>query len=127
MCYNGEALSSAQMQQTIACALRPTTSSGGAGLHPSQLQLAIRHWGGASSLTKDEINKRCREILAPNRIGLVLYPIPIQPDKKNPKKTDLSQVKTFLADLADYDKALNPGDPPGRPGQPLHVPRKPLP
>jgi hypothetical protein len=125
MCYNGAALSEGDMKKTVATALRATTSNGGAGLHPSQLQLAVRHWGGTSSLTKSDIIKRCNEILQPNRIGLVLYPIPIKPDKKNPNKTDLSAVKTFIADLAEYDKALNPKDPRGRAGQPLQVPRKP--
>jgi hypothetical protein len=119
MCYNGEPTSHKDLKSSIAVALAPASNKGG-GIHPSQLQMAIRHWGAQSSLALAEILQRAQETLAPNRVGLVLYPFPF--DASTTRDNRISAMKAFLEKLLRIDAALNPGLP-RRPGQPLQVPK----
>jgi hypothetical protein len=119
MCYNGKPTPYDDLKSSVAVALAPPSSKGG-GIHPSQLQMAIRHWGATSSLTADEILRRAKEILAPNRVGLVLYPFPF--DSRDSRETRIKAMKAFLDKLLKIDAELNPGLPRG-PGQPLQVPK----
>ena len=119
MCYNGVATPYSALKSTVIVALASASNKGG-GLHPSQLQVAIRHWGGTSALKLDDILQRAKEILAPNRVGLVLYPFPFE--GRDSRDTRIRAMKTFLDKLLKIDAALNPGLPRG-PGQPLQVPK----
>jgi hypothetical protein len=124
MCYNGVQTPFNDVVKSIGVAL--SQASGGGMLHPSQLQMAFRHWGGTSSTPRDEILKQCRETLRPNRVGLVLYPIPNKPLASNPNLIDQTDLKTLLKGLKDFDDALNPNEP-RRMGQPLQAPKRPKP
>ncbi len=94
---------------TIACALRKPNDPvpGGAGLHPSQLQVAV--W-----TSKVNVATLCKQVLRPNRVGLMLYSMP-------PVR---AQAKWFLQQCKLWNEALNPDEgPPGQDGLPLQVPR----
>ena len=112
MCFDAvNSTKVADIEASIACALRSPQDSkpGGAGLHPSQVQFGI--W--AAKVTGG-LEKLCREVLRPNRIGLMIYNMP--PDR--------TQAIAFLKNCALWNAALNPDEgPPGQPGLPLQVPR----
>lgn len=112
MCFDAvNSTKVSDIEASIACALRSPQDSkpGGAGLHPSQVQFGI--W---ASKVPGGLEKFCREVLRPNRIGLMIYNLP--PDR--------AQATTFLKNCATWNAALNPGEgPPGQPGLPLQVPR----
>lgn len=110
MCFDAvNSTSVADIEASIACALRATGDKGGAGLHPSQVQFGIwadRVTGGAESL--------CRKVLRPNRVGLMVYNLP---------PTDPG-ASAMLRNCKTWNAALNPGEAPaGQEAQPLQVPR----
>jgi hypothetical protein len=109
MCFGSKRSASFRdVESSIACALR--RSKKGGELHPSQVQFAL--W--ADRIGVSEMERWCRDLLRPNRIGLMLYNLP-------PAR---GAAQTFLQNCVKFDRALNPGEaPPGRDGQPLHVPR----
>jgi len=60
------------------------------------------------------LEKLCRDLLRPNRVGLMIYSMP----------TDRTQAKAFLKNCVKWNAALNPDEgPPGQGGLPLQVPR----
>ena len=121
MCYDGvNARDYSVVANSIDYALRKTTDNNGAGLHPSQLQMAI--WTSVvtksreivqdpaypndkkKTITKSKPNPRgasmekyCKELLRPNRIGLCVYTLP---------KTK-SGITTMLDACKQYDEWLN--------------------
>lgn len=117
MCYDASRSTSvADIVTSVACALRPYRDrydvdsrvlEGGGGLHPSQVQFAL--W-----TDKVDVAKLCTTVLRPNRVGLMLYRMPV--DQKGAEK--------FLTDCQTWNNKLNPGEASnGQPGQPLQVPR----
>jgi hypothetical protein len=102
--------------KSIDCALRKT--SGGAGLHPSQIQLGVKAAPNSKLATSsghmepNEIETRCKDLLRKNHVGIVTL-----------SHAPISDLKSLAFDT--YDKALNPGEKPrGTPGQPLQVPSR---
>lgn len=110
MCYDAVKSSlPSDIAKSIACALRPSAQNRGGGLHPSQVQFAI--WTKKLTIP---VEKLCIDVLRPNRIGLMLYTLPV----------DRNAVKAFLTDCRTWNKALNPCEGPnGQEGQLLQVPR----
>jgi hypothetical protein len=104
------------VETSVACALAKPKDGG--GLHPAQLQMAlwprkIDEHADAKEPNWPRADEWCRKILRPNRVGLMLYPLP-QED---------AQVAHFLDDVPTWEKALNPDEaPPEKIGQPLQVP-----
>lgn len=96
--------------RSVACALRPRNDPlqpGGAGLHPSQVQFAV--W-----TSKTNVIRLCKEVLRPNRVGLMAYSMP----------TDRDQAVWFLTQCKRWNEVLNPDEgPQGQDGLPLQVPR----
>ncbi|MBZ4415374.1 hypothetical protein [Myxococcus sp. RHSTA-1-4] len=110
MCFDGTASTPLSLiKESIACALRPAGDKGGAGLHPSQVQFGI--W---TDKVDGGTEKLCRDVLRPNRIGIMLYNLPAAGDA----------ATRFLKECQKWNQALNPDEgPPGQPGKPLQVPR----
>lgn len=111
MCFDAaNATSFSTVEQSIACALGdPATRSGGAGLHPSQIQYGI--WTRKLGLSTAANAQQWMDLFRKNRIGVVLYNMDDQPG--------------MLKLAKSLDALLNPGEAaPGTSGQPLQVPRK---
>jgi hypothetical protein len=101
--------------KSIACALGEANGDGGAGLHPSQVQFGI--W---ADKIKGGMEALCRDVLRPNRIGVILYQLPFPRDSADV----FAAQKAFFEKCIKWDLALNPDEAaPGQEGQPLQVPR----
>jgi hypothetical protein len=124
MCYNATVTPFPKVKASIAVALRDAGSLNilhygwgkGGGLHPGQVQYAI-DWSRMRSYDKnrsnEEVTRWCRDLFRPNRVGVVIYTMPV---------TGQTQAQ-LLRNCASWEAALNPGEAaPGTTGQPLQVP-----
>lgn len=112
MCYDGvTAFPHQTVADSIDFALRPAAEKG-VGIHPAQLQTAI--WA-AEAEKQVSMKDYCTKLLAPNRVGLMVYRMEPDPAKR-------PAGKAVLERCARFNEWLN-GDARSAHGQPLQVPR----
>ena len=114
MCYDGkDAFPHAMVSKSVDFALRRRADNDGEGIHPGQLQMGLWTTEAGKEVSME---KYCRELLAPNRVGLIVYRLATDPKKKSAAKELLQQCREFNA-------WLNPGKTGiDIPAQPLQVP-----
>jgi hypothetical protein len=113
MCFDGtKAFPHQTVADSIDFALRPPADNDGAGIHPAQLQMGI--WQ-AEAEKQVSMKDYCTKLLAPNRVGLIVYRMEPDPAKR-------AEGKALLERCAEFNTWLNGG---GRSahGQPLQVPQ----
>jgi hypothetical protein len=112
MCFDEvQAFKHQRVVDSIDFALRPAAEKG-EGMHPAQIQMGI--WQ-AEAEKEVSMKNYCTKLLAPHRVGLIVYRMEPDPAKRSAGKAVLERCALFNEWLNGSTRSAH--------GQPLQVPR----